>query len=603
MPVPAILARVLAGTAVRTAGGIVASGIAGAVRTVSGIGSAVGALSDIAEDASKEKDTSESKSNVIYVNFGMAGSAGKQKITGSGTLPAKPAIATPQVSEKMPTERLLDMAVEYLISIDKTLKQQLESDRVNYERQKKDAREASIENKPSVFSDIKNRLSGLTSAAKEAPGTISKMARYALVLGGAAALIASALDEDEISKLKENVDRFIRGFEAIVNSLTNYYSATYNDLLNPDGEEGPRTAYDYARGAARLVFGGGLVGSYIRTSETRENATRTSGTAPTASRSVATTDAEQVTASSPAATNLGAGRSAVAGNVAVLDAIAKAEGTYNTGYNTSLGYGAYLPGGREHNLTNMTLSEILQLQERMLRHPNNRFNSSALGRYQIVSITLRDAARSLGMNLETTKFNQVTQDRMAMWIVENQGLGAWTGFRRHPDQRAIAEAALRSGPRGTEPEHTNVFMNAFQQARGAMESVAGAPVAAGTGEASTESDAAPEQRQSITERLLNTAASMFGTLGSAVVRPGVERTFTPSTPNVSERIASESMQVQNDITLGIRRHQTREEITTPALPGIGPSVTRPAKTLSSIDPNYGNIDSVARYLAHFRLAA
>ncbi len=161
----------------------------------------------------------------------------------------------------------------------------------------------------------------------------------------------------------------------------------------------------------------------------------------------------------------GGGGSAITGNVGVLDAIAQAEGTYNTGYNTSLGHGAYLPGGREMNLTSMTLSQVLDAQRGMLNHPDNNFNSSAMGRYQIVSTTLRDAARNLGMDLETTKFDQATQDRMAMWILEKQGLGAWEGFKRHPELRARAEQAMREGPTTgpSLPNPFDLFQDAFSQ--------------------------------------------------------------------------------------------------------------------------------------------
>lgn len=125
----------------------------------------------------------------------------------------------------------------------------------------------------------------------------------------------------------------------------------------------------------------------------------------------------------------------------VLDAIAKAEGTYGTGYNTSLGYGQYLPGGKEQNLTDKTLDEILQLGDYMRKQKGNP-NSSALGRYQIVGTTLKDAAKSLKLDLNTTKFTPEVQDRMAMWILKKQGFKAWEGFKGNPQYLQIAQAAL-----------------------------------------------------------------------------------------------------------------------------------------------------------------
>lgn len=125
----------------------------------------------------------------------------------------------------------------------------------------------------------------------------------------------------------------------------------------------------------------------------------------------------------------------------LLDNIARAEGTYRTGYNTSLGHGRYLPGRQEQDLTSKTLAEVLELGNYMRRQPGNP-NSSALGRYQIVGTTLRAAAKALGMDLNTTKFDAATQDRMAHWIARTQGLGAWEGFKLHPRERAAAARAL-----------------------------------------------------------------------------------------------------------------------------------------------------------------
>lgn len=137
-------------------------------------------------------------------------------------------------------------------------------------------------------------------------------------------------------------------------------------------------------------------------------------------------------------------------NNTVLDAIAKAEGTYDTGYNTSYGNGRYLPGGQEQNLTEMTLREVSELGRYMRKQPGNP-NSSAMGRYQILTTsTMLDAAKALGMDLDTTKFDERTQDQMAMWIAKQQGLGAWEGFKKHPEllrqaQQALANPTMLAG--------------------------------------------------------------------------------------------------------------------------------------------------------------
>ena len=84
----------------------------------------------------------------------------------------------------------------------------------------------------------------------------------------------------------------------------------------------------------------------------------------------------------------------------MLDHIADSEGTINrpkaSGYNTSLGYGRFLPGGKEQNLTSMTLDQISALGRYMRRQPGNP-NSSALGRYQIVGDTMRRLMKRMGL--------------------------------------------------------------------------------------------------------------------------------------------------------------------------------------------------------------
>lgn len=137
-----------------------------------------------------------------------------------------------------------------------------------------------------------------------------------------------------------------------------------------------------------------------------------------------------------------------AGGRTLLDAIAQAEGTAGRGdYNASLGYGKYLPGGKEMELTGKTLNEIYQLGLHMRKQPGNP-NSSALGRYQIVGSTMMDAAKALGMDPATTKFDAATQDKMAEWIARKQGLGAWEGFKTNPAALSTARGALGSGGSG-----------------------------------------------------------------------------------------------------------------------------------------------------------
>jgi peptidoglycan hydrolase-like protein with peptidoglycan-binding domain len=109
----------------------------------------------------------------------------------------------------------------------------------------------------------------------------------------------------------------------------------------------------------------------------------------------------------------------------LLDFIAVHEGTANRsmdGYNTSLGYGKYLPGGLEQNLVTQTLDKIYELGLWMRKQPGNP-NSSALGRYQIVGQTLRGLQKKRGMS-GSALYSAQLQDRFAVDLINGCGRNA-----------------------------------------------------------------------------------------------------------------------------------------------------------------------------------
>ncbi|RWI06816.1 MAG: hypothetical protein EOQ89_03540 [Mesorhizobium sp.] len=128
------------------------------------------------------------------------------------------------------------------------------------------------------------------------------------------------------------------------------------------------------------------------------------------------------------------GRSS-AGNTPVaplLNLIGHTEGTdRGEGYNETLGYGAYTGG--DVNLTGMTLDQIDQLQTRMLSHPANKWDSSAVGRYQIIRTTLRDLRRDLGLSGDEV-FDADMQDRLGMALLERRGLSRWQAGQMSDEQ-------------------------------------------------------------------------------------------------------------------------------------------------------------------------
>lgn len=107
----------------------------------------------------------------------------------------------------------------------------------------------------------------------------------------------------------------------------------------------------------------------------------------------------------------------------ILGLIGHTEGTdRGAGYNETLSYGAFTGGAV--NLVGMTLDEVDALQSKMLRHPDNSWNSSAVGRYQIVRTTLRSLRKELGLTGKE-RFDKDMQDRLAMALLERRGLSKW----------------------------------------------------------------------------------------------------------------------------------------------------------------------------------
>ena len=197
----------------------------------------------------------------------------------------------------------------------------------------------------------------------------------------------------------------------------------------------------------------------------------------------------------------------------VLDHIAKAEGTAGRaggGYDTSLDYGRWLPGGKEGNLTGKTLDEIDALQTGMLSNPENRrkygngLGSSAIGRYQIVRKTLRGLRKNLRLSGDEL-YDQKMQDRLAAELARARGadptgLGQeWASLHGERGRRAaeLMSKVPRSGstiPRDRPPtEHADAAgWEARERARKSLD----APSSNDFAEAVRERQAAADRNRS-----------------------------------------------------------------------------------------------------------
>lgn len=114
-----------------------------------------------------------------------------------------------------------------------------------------------------------------------------------------------------------------------------------------------------------------------------------------------------------------------------LDLLGLTEGTdKGRGYNETLAYGAYTGG--DVNLIEMTLTSVDVLQTKMLDHPKNKWNSSAIGRYQIVRTTRRNIQKVLNL-AGAELFNKDMQDRMACYLLGVRGIDKYLSGRLTED--------------------------------------------------------------------------------------------------------------------------------------------------------------------------
>ena len=208
------------GRAVFLGGGLFGNALGGAIK---GIGSAVGGIAQGAGSAiggiaqgigSAVGGAVTPAPKVIVNNVGMAGEAGKKKITGSGTLPAPKKSARPTVNANMPTEKLLVVAVNYLSSIDKTLQDQLKFESQAFNQQVQAERESSIENKKTgVFTKLSDKFGGLLktgedSTMKSRAGDITKVILGATGLAALGALGLAGMGDTELARLKTSWSAF-----------------------------------------------------------------------------------------------------------------------------------------------------------------------------------------------------------------------------------------------------------------------------------------------------------------------------------------------------------------------------------------------------------
>lgn len=107
----------------------------------------------------------------------------------------------------------------------------------------------------------------------------------------------------------------------------------------------------------------------------------------------------------------------------LLDFIAR----YESGGNYNVMFGLK----PDANLTSMTISQVLELQR---DHVNRGSRSSAAGRYQYIQKTLRSTVNQMGLNPDKTKFDEKTQDSIAIHTLRSVGLDNWLDGQMSDEQ-------------------------------------------------------------------------------------------------------------------------------------------------------------------------
>ncbi len=130
---------------------------------------------------------------------------------------------------------------------------------------------------------------------------------------------------------------------------------------------------------------------------------------------------------------------------ALLNVIAKAESRGN--YNAYFGNAA----NSSIDFTHMSIGQVMQWQADFIRQGNP---SSAVGKYQIINTTLSGLVHQLGLNTNTP-FNQQTQDRLAITLLERRGAKEYLSHEINQQEFAANLAKEWAGlPKviGPEPE-------------------------------------------------------------------------------------------------------------------------------------------------------
>lgn len=222
MALPAIAARLgveVLEESIKGVFGLASATVSAAGEAAKGVGTAVG--------GALEGAMSPAPVTVVN-NVGMAGEAAKAKVSGGGALPAAPKkTAKPVANAKMPTEKLLVIAVNYLSSIEKTLEAQLNFERIAASQQAAAEKEAAIEadanQATSPYKSLGEKLGAIKDNAADRAGAMTKILLGGTALAGFGLLGLGEMDTSELDRLKNNWEAFREQYKWMFDFAEKFY--------------------------------------------------------------------------------------------------------------------------------------------------------------------------------------------------------------------------------------------------------------------------------------------------------------------------------------------------------------------------------------------